>query len=130
MKYELVLFDLDGTLCDPGPGITDSVAYALAKMGITEADHDKLRRFVGPPLLHSFKELYLMSDEESEEAVKIYREKFQKTGIHEYIVYPGIIKLLDNLQQKGTQMGVATSKIERFAKQILETSRIDRKSVV
>ena len=32
--YKYVLFDLDGTLSDPGEGITNSVAYALAQFGI------------------------------------------------------------------------------------------------
>ena len=31
---EYALFDLDGTLTDPGPGITNCVAYALEKFGI------------------------------------------------------------------------------------------------
>ena len=31
--YEAILFDLDGTLTDSGPGITKSVAYALERMG-------------------------------------------------------------------------------------------------
>ena len=43
MRYNHVLFDLDGTLCDPGPGITDSVAFALEQMGIVEADAEVLR---------------------------------------------------------------------------------------
>ncbi len=34
MRYNTVLFDLDGTLTDPGLGITNSVMYALGKFGI------------------------------------------------------------------------------------------------
>ena len=34
MKYKYCLFDLDGTLTDPGIGITDSVMYALKKFDI------------------------------------------------------------------------------------------------
>ena len=33
-KYESVLFDLDGTLTDSGPGITKSVAQAFTRMGM------------------------------------------------------------------------------------------------
>lgn len=32
MRYETIYFDLDGTLTDSGPGITNSVAYALTRM--------------------------------------------------------------------------------------------------
>ncbi|MCK4673682.1 HAD hydrolase-like protein, partial [candidate division WOR-3 bacterium] len=48
--YNIILFDLDGTLTDPKIGITKSVAYALAKLGITVDDLDSLVHFIGPPL--------------------------------------------------------------------------------
>ena len=44
------LFDLDGTLTDPGVGITNSVAYALKSYGITVEDRTSLYSFIGPPL--------------------------------------------------------------------------------
>ena len=40
--YDILLFDLDGTLTDPGEGITNSVAYALNKFGITVEDKKEL----------------------------------------------------------------------------------------
>ena len=50
-----ILFDLDGTLTDPKEGITKSVQYALHNIGIEE-DCDNLLRFIGPPLMDSFRE--------------------------------------------------------------------------
>lgn len=47
--FPYVLFDLDGTLTDPKPGITQCVQYALHCMGIEEPDLDKLEPFIGPP---------------------------------------------------------------------------------
>lgn len=47
--YQYFLFDLDGTVTDPGEGITNSVMYALQKFGIHERDRRKLYRFIGPP---------------------------------------------------------------------------------
>ena len=49
-EYNLILFDLDGTLTDPGEGIRNSVAYALKKYGIEVEDILTLNRFIGPPL--------------------------------------------------------------------------------
>ena len=51
MQYQNLLFDLDGTLTDPGLGITNSVAYALNKFGITVSDRSALFSFIGPPLI-------------------------------------------------------------------------------
>ena len=49
--YKAILFDLDGTLTDSGEGIMKSVQYALEKLGKPEEDLEKLRVFVGPPLM-------------------------------------------------------------------------------
>ena len=51
MEAHTILFDLDGTLTDPGEGITKSVAYALASFGITVQDRRTLYPFIGPPLV-------------------------------------------------------------------------------
>ena len=56
MAFQNILFDLDGTLTESGPGITRSVQYALHQMGIEEPDLQKLEPFVGPPLNLSFRE--------------------------------------------------------------------------
>ena len=53
-KYDLILFDVDGTLTDSGEGITKSVQYTLEKYGIIEPDLNNLRKFIGPPLIDSF----------------------------------------------------------------------------
>lgn len=49
-QYELVLFDLDGTLTDSGLGIMNSVQYALKKIGRGVENLEELKCFVGPPL--------------------------------------------------------------------------------
>ena len=63
--YNVILFDLDGTLTDPGRGITNSVAYALNKFGIEVADKKELYKFIGPPLTDSFEKYYDFSSEDA-----------------------------------------------------------------
>lgn len=118
--YDIVLFDLDGTLTDPKEGITKSVQYALGKMGIVEEDLEKLTIFIGPPLAASFKEFYHMNDEEAEQALQYYRERFSKVGLYENAVYNGIKELLEALQKQGKTIFVATSKPTIFSIKILE----------
>lgn len=119
------LFDLDGTLTDPGEGITKSVQYALEKMGHPEPDRDKLRVFVGPPLLRQFMAYRGFTQEEGLQAVAYYRERFTSTGIFENIVYPGIPELLASLRAQGFRLAVASSKPEVFVKQILKYFQLD-----
>lgn len=119
-KYEVVLFDLDGTLTDPGEGITNSVAYALNKFGIEVEDKKQLYPFIGPPLHESFEKYYGFSPADAMKAVDCYREYYKVKGIFENYVYDGIKDVLKTLKQQGKCVCLATSKPEIYARQILE----------
>lgn len=118
--YDIVLFDLDGTLTDPGEGITNSVAHALNKFGITVKDRAELYCFIGPPLIDSFMKYYDMSYEDGLKAVDYYREYFGVTGIFENQVFDGIHELLADVKKSGRVISLATSKPEQYAVRILE----------
>lgn len=117
--YKYILFDLDGTLTDSQDGIINSIRYALSKYDITENDENKLKKFLGPPLIDSFKIFYDFSDRKADEAVSFYREYFNTKGIFENQVYCGITHLLENLKEKNKTLIVATSKPEPFTDRIL-----------
>lgn len=123
--YQYVLFDLDGTLTDPMLGITNSVMYALEKFGIHEEDRTKLFKFIGPPLRDSFENFYGFDPEQSEQAVKYYRENYSVKGLYENEVYEGIEDCLKALKDKGCHLIVATSKPEEFAVKIIEHFHLD-----
>ena len=53
MSWDIILFDLDGTLTESGPGIMKAGQYALRAFGIERDWHD-LSFFVGPPLNETF----------------------------------------------------------------------------
>lgn len=119
-KYEVILFDLDGTLTDSKPGITKSVRYALEKMGIIENDIEKLEHFVGPPLKESFKTFYGFDEKKADTAVAFYREYFKEKGMFDNSVYPGVEEMLKKLKNNGKRLAVATSKPTVFSVTILE----------
>lgn len=112
-------FDLDGTLTDPGEGITNSVAFALKKFGIEKNDKAQLYSFIGPPLIDSFVKYYNFSQEQSKKAVEYYREYYSEKGIFENVLYDGIPFLLKKLKSDGKTIVLATSKPDKFAEQIL-----------
>ncbi len=117
---EYILFDLDGTLTDPGLGITNSVIHALKRFDITPPANEELYCFIGPPLLDSFQKYYSLTKEESIKAVEYYREYYVPTGMFENKVYEGIDEMLRKLKNQGKKLYVATSKPEVFAVKILE----------
>ncbi len=114
-----ILFDLDGTLTDPKEGITKSVQYALHNIGIEE-DCDNLLRFIGPPLMDSFREFYGFDDETCGRAVGYYRERYAEVGIFENKVFDDVYDTLKELKARGKVLGVATSKPEVFAVKICD----------
>ncbi len=118
--YDIVLFDLDGTLTDPGEGITNSVAYALKKFNIIVEDRTELYNFIGPPLIDSFMKYYGMNYDDGLKAVEYYREYFSVTGIFENKVFEGIAEMLDKIKKSGRKIALATSKPEQYAVRILE----------
>lgn len=125
-QYKHLLFDLDGTIIDPKVGITKSVQYALAKMGIQIDQLDLLEKFIGPPLRESFSYDYGYNPEETEKAVSYFREYYQEKGVFELKVYEGIQQLFEALINNGYKLYLATSKPELFAKQILDHLNLSR----
>ncbi len=124
--YDVILFDLDGTLTDPGEGITNSVEYALNKYGISVENKKDLYKFIGPPLIESFKEFYGFTQEQAVEAVAYYREYYVQRGINENKLYDGIKELLCALKASGKKIALATSKPEEFAHRVLQSFDIDK----
>ena len=120
MRYQYLLFDLDGTITDPKVGITTCVQYALEHFGIHEPDNDKLEPFIGPPLQDSFEQFYHMDAETAKQAVAKYRERFQTVGLYENEIYDGMADLLKTLKEGGCRLAVASSKPTVFVKKILE----------
>lgn len=124
-KRNYILFDLDGTLSDPGEGIINSLTHALKHFGI-EGDPQILRTFIGPPLVDSFQEHYSFDAEQTAEAIRIYRAHFHDHGLFKNVIYPGIPELLEDLTKAGKKLAIATTKPTVYAMQILEHFKINQ----
>lgn len=124
--YDVLLFDLDGTLTDTGEGIKKSIEYALNKQGITVDDYSELDRFIGPPLWDSFRDFCGLDDEHVNQAVISYRERYSTIGLYENTMYENMDLLLKTLYEQGKTIAVATSKPELYARQIVEKLGIDK----
>lgn len=115
-----ILFDLDGTLIDSSEGITKSAQYALSHFGISEPDRNSLFFFIGPPLINTFMEHYGFTKERALEAVEKYRERYNKIGIFECSLFPGVKECIEALKAAGYRIGLASSKPGKSCERILE----------
>ena len=118
MKEKILLFDLDGTLTDSKEGILRCASVALAAFGI-EAEPSSLMGFIGPPLAWSFPHFFHLNEEQTEEAIRIYRKHYAAGGKFENRVYDGVREMLTSLAGMGYRLAVATSKPEGFSCEIL-----------
>ncbi len=118
--YSYLFFDLDGTVTDPGEGITNSVMFALGRFGIKVADRRQLYPFIGPPLIESFEKYFGFGKEDAGVAVDTYREYYTERGIFENRVYDGIPELLKTQKERGKKIVLASLKPEAFAIRILK----------
>ena len=121
MHHTTCLLDLDGTLTDPFPGMSRCIAHALTLMGIPVPEDAELRKWIGPPLKQSF-ESYLDSEGggDSDQALRLYRERYADIGLYENSVYEGIPELLEMLRNQSIHLILATAKPSVYAHRIID----------
>lgn len=121
-RWDTVLLDLDGTLSDAGPAIARALAAALREVGAPPLPDAVLRRFVGPPLQDSLAELPGFDGARVTRALAAYRRAYAADGLRSSPLYDGVPDALRALRAAGLRLGLATSKPQPFAEQVVEAS--------
>jgi len=119
-SFDMLIFDLDGTISDPIVGITRSINHALVSFGYEEVSMLECERFIGPPIDEIFVQASgTDSPQRIAELVKTFRERYSTTGYAENTLYPGVSDVLHALHDSGVDMAVCTTKRADFATKIL-----------
>lgn len=118
--YQYVFFDLDGTLTDSKEGVLECVRYAITAMGRPVPKDPDLLKFIGPPLQDSFARYCGLSREESQEALRLFREQYVPVGQFKNRPAPGIAEMLGRLSARGLTLALASSKAESQCVSICE----------
>jgi phosphoglycolate phosphatase len=108
--YSTVFFDLDGTITDSLEGAANGARYMFKNIGYTGYEEKKLKRFLGPPVIHHLISEYGFSKESAAEAYKYYREYYLSKGMYENRVYEGITEAVRKISSSGKSVYIATSK--------------------
>ncbi|MFT4028566.1 MAG: HAD hydrolase-like protein [Protaetiibacter sp.] len=119
-RFSPVLFDLDGTIVDSAPGILASLAWTYEQLRMPVPPPAELLRWVGPPILDSFRDLAKLDEDESRYALALYREHYRAEGVFDAPAYPGVLEALRAIHAAGVPLSLATSKPESLARMILE----------
>jgi phosphoglycolate phosphatase len=119
-QYEVIAFDLDGTLSDPAKGLIQGFVYCFRKLGLPYDDEESLRKYIGPSLYDEWQEDFGFTPDEANAAIEIFREYYNIYGWWDNVMYDGIPEMLDSLKRAGKKVVLATSKPLDTAKKVLE----------
>lgn len=126
-KFDAVLFDFDGTVADTGEGVFFCIRKAIERFGLRQPTEAEIRKFIGPPMVVSYKTLYpQLSDDEVQKLLVSFREDYVKTGLYKFRLYDGITELLKKLSESGIKTAVASSKPQKELERIITYSGIDK----
>jgi phosphoglycolate phosphatase len=105
------IFDLDGTITNPQPGIVGGYRYAFDKLGFPNKSEEELVALIGPPLKYVFSKMYNFSEEDSILGVNYYREYYYgQGGMYDAIIFDGMKALFQSLKDKNKTLHIATNK--------------------
>ncbi len=124
-RLSCVLLDLDGTLVDSAPGITECLAQTIRAFGGSSVEAASLRTFVGPPVAGTLRAFTSLPERDLPRAIEHYRSSYFTHGLQNSSVFPGVLGLLGMLTEWGIPVAVATSKPESHARAILELHGLD-----
>lgn len=122
--YKYILFDLDGTLLNTYPGVSNAVKYTMEFYGKLIPNDTEMRKYLGPPLCDSFRDLAGFSEESIPDAIKKFREYYLRYGVYEYEFFEDLKPTFLKLHKMGCILAVATSKLENSAVTMLKHAGI------
>lgn len=124
--YSHIIFDLDGTLINSKVGLHNSLNYMLKQMSIDLDGAGFIDRLIGPPIQDGLKQVLGFDEKQVDLGIRLFREYYSRQGLYEGELYPGVLELLEELQQQGKQLYVATSKKDQFVATVLHHFELDR----
>ena len=128
--FDLVMFDLDGTLVDTAPEISDAVNDALRELGLREAPERMVRHWIGHGISHLTVKAYAWATGWSAAAVRsspvagavlpIFSRCYAKRCGTRSHLYPEVTLSLERLRSMDVRLALVTNKEMRFTKAVLE----------
>lgn len=109
-KFDLIVFDLDGTLFDTANSIISSMQLASKKFGLKDLTEEDKKVFLGPPLDYSIKKVYNTNDEMTDNMIKEFRRVYFESEMYKTNLFDGINETLDYLKGNNYKIALCTYK--------------------
>ena len=119
-----VLFDLDGTLLDSIPDLSEACRRMMVELGRPPHAIEVIRSFVGKGMLNLVRRCLVESgpagDAEVEAAVDVFRRHYAEVNGASTLIYDGVLPALEALREQGIPMACVTNKPAAFTGPLLE----------
>lgn len=112
MKFEAVLFDMDGTLLDTIADLGGALNHTLEENGYPRRSREEIRSFVGNGARRLVR-LALpesVDEAEAERVLKLYQAYYLAHPCVETCPYPGIADVVAELQRRGVKTAIVSNK--------------------
>lgn len=123
MKYELAIFDMDGTILDTLEDLTDSLNASLAAFGYPARTIEEVCSFVGNGI-HRTIELGVpegTKDEEIEQVFAYFTPYYQEHCNDKTRPYAGVVSLIETLKKQGMKTAVVSNKADEAVHALCDT---------
>lgn len=120
MKYDTVVFDLDGTLLDTLEDLKNATNYALAHHGYPVRTQQEVRRFVGNGV-QKLMERALPQEVPPEQFALVFDSFKEYYGAHcedTTRVYDGVPELLGKLRESGFCLAIVSNKLDSAVREL------------
>lgn len=114
MRYDLVIFDLDGTLLDTLDDLTDATNRALAEAGFPSHSREKIRTYIGNGVAKLIERAVPAGTDEQTRAQVLSRFKtiYTENVNVNTRPFPGVPELLRALGEKDVRAAVNSNKVD------------------
>lgn len=119
-KYDLVIWDVDGTLLNTAEGIIVAAQYAIGQMGYDIPAEEVMKTYIGPPIQDSFARTLSISKEKAIEMANLFRQRYKERDLFKAVPYDGIVSVCESLYKSGIRQAVATYKRQDYANSIVD----------
>lgn len=125
-RYDLLIFDWDGTLMDSAGEIVSSMQKAIQDTGLPERSPDQLRDLIGLGLNETLEHLFPNLDPERvRNLLSSYRQRYASPSSRASLFEP-VRDVLEQLTREGYELAVATGKSRRGLDRAMARTATDR----
>jgi len=126
LRYQTVIFDLDGTLADTRRDLAEAVNHARRALGLAPHSIDKIVSCVGDGMTLLLRRVMDGDHDLAEAARPHFMDHYSANLVTHTTLYPGVEQGLRRLAGLGARMAVLTNKPEGFSRAILERFGVAR----